>query len=233
MQLMEKKRYDGAVSGGRVFSLTGVLALVAGAVPALAAAATELDGALERIYREHDLQTVLPNVDIEAVAPPAGFAAPGFLWPLVAVVVVVLLAAWLATVNWERLRERRGGRSRVVAANDGGSVRARDDLAAADALAGQGWYAGAIHALLVGVLRGLADAQRWPAAATPREIAAKHMPAEDLRMLVSAAEWAHFAGRPASEADYLACRARALRLSSGAGSTPPRARPPSPSVAAD
>ena len=213
--------------------MMGALALVAGVVPALAAAATDLDGALERIYREYDLQAVLPDVDVEAVAPPAGFAAPGFLWPVLAVVVVVLLAAWLATVNWERLRERRRGRSRVVAANDGGPVRARDDLADADALAGQGRYAGAIHALLVGVLRGLADAQRWPAAATAREIAARHMPAEDLRMLVSAAEWAHFAGRPASEADYLACRARAVRLCSGAGSMPPRARPSSASVAAN
>ena len=210
--------------------LVGALALVAGVAPA--AAGTNLDGALERIYREHDLQTVLPSVDV-ATAEPAGFAAPPFLWPLAAVVVVVLLAAWLATVNWERLRERRGGHARVVAANDGDSVRARNDLAAADALAAQGWYAGAIHALLVGVLRGLADAQRWPAAATAREIAARHMPAEDLRTLVSAAELAHFAGRPASEADYLACRARAVRLSSGAGSMPPRARPSSASVAAN
>ena len=219
------------MSGARVFLLAGALAVVAGAVPALAAAGTELGETLEQIYEEHDLQTVLPSVDVEPVKP-TGFASPALLWPLVGIVVAVLLAAWLVTVDWERLREMRRGRSRGDAGDDEGSARAQDELAAADALAGQGWYAGAIHALLVGVLRGLADARRWPAAATPREIAATHMPTEDLRMLVSAAEWAHFAGRPASEADYLACRARALRLRSTAAAMP-NAQRPAPNAPAD
>lgn len=201
---------------GRVLSPTGALALVAGVVPALAAGGTELEATLEQIYREHDLQTVLPLVDAQS-AEPAGFSAVPFLWPIVGIVVAVLLVGWLATViDWERLREKRLGRPRDAAANNEGAVQEHDDLGAADALAGQGRYAGAIHELLLGVLRGLADAKQWPAAATPREIAATHIPVEDLRVLVTAAELAHFAGRPASEADYLACRARALRLRSGA-----------------
>lgn len=212
------------MSGVRVV-LPAALVFVLGVASALARA-EDLGAALDRIYEEHDLQTVLPSLDDEPVKP-TGFASPAFLWPLVGIVVAVLLVAWLVTVDWERLREMRRGRSRVDAGEDEGSRRAENELAAADALAGQGWYAGAIHALLVGVLRGLADARRWPPAATPREIAATHMPTEDLRMLVSAAEWAHFAGRPASEADYLTCRARALRLRSKAVAMPPRAPRPS------
>lgn len=161
------------------------------------------------------MQTVLPLVDVET-EKPAGFSAIPLLWPLVGIVLVVLLAAWLAiVVDWERLREKRLGRPRASAAKQEGAVREQDALDAADALAGQGRYAHAIHELLLGVLRGSAAAERWPAAATPREIAATHMPAEDLRLLVTAAELAHFAGRPASETDYLACRAQALRLRSG------------------
>lgn len=205
------------MSGVRVV-LPAALVFVLG-VAAVLARAEDLGAALDRIYEEHDLQTVLPSVDVEP-AKPIGFASPGILWPLVGIVVAVLLAAWLVTVDWERLREMRRGRSRADAGDGEGSRRAQDELAAADALARQGWYAGAIHALLVGVLRGLADARRWPPAATPREIAATHMPTEDLRMLVLAAELAHFAGRPASEADYLACRARALRLRSKAVAMP-------------
>ena len=210
------------MSGVRVV-LPAALVFVLGVASALARA-EDLGAALDRIYEEHDLQTVLPSVDVEPVKP-TGFASPAFLWPLVGIVVAVLLAAWLVTVDWERLREMRRGGSRGDAGDDEGSPGDQNGLAAADALARQGWYAGAIHALLVGVLRGLADARRWPAAATPREIAATHMPTEDLRMLVSAAEWAHFAGRPASEADYLACRARALRLRSKAAAMPNAQRP--------
>ena len=217
------------MSGVRVV-LPAALVFVLGVASALARA-EDLGAALDRIYEEHDLQTVLPSLDDEPVKP-TGFASPAFLWPLVGIVVAVLLVAWLVTVDWERLREMRRGRPRGDAGDDEGSVRAENELAAADALAGQGWYAGAIHALLVGVLRGLADARRWPPAATPREIAATHMPTEDLRMLVLAAEMAHFAGRPASEADYLTCRARALRLRSKAVTIPPRPQRPAPNAPA-
>ena len=189
-------------------------AFAAGVLFSLAAGATSVDETLERIYLEHQLQGTLPSVDVE-VAPPVVAGAGWPLWLPLAVVAAVLLTAWLATVDWARLRERRQGRADTVAARTSAN-NDQDGLDAADAHAREGRYGAAIHALLLGVLRGLADVQRWPAAATAREIASKHLPTEDLRLLVSAAELAHFAGRPASEADYLACRARARRLRQGA-----------------
>lgn len=185
-------------------------ALAAGVLFSLAAGATSVDETLERIYLEHQLQGTLPSVDVETIAPPVA-GAGWLLWLPLAVVAAVLLTAWLATVDWARLREQRRGRADTVAARTSANS-GQDGLDAADAHAREGRYGVAIHALLLGVLRGLADVQRWPAAATAREIASKHLPTEDLRLLVSAAELAHFAGRAASEADYLACRARAHRL---------------------
>lgn len=186
-------------------------ALAAGVLFSLAARATSVNETLEHIYLEHQLQGTLPSVDVETAAPPVVAGAGWLLWLPLAVVVVVLLTAWLATVDWARLRERRRGRADTVAARTSANS-GQDGLDAADAHAREGRYGAAIHALLLGVLRGLADVQRWPAAATAREIASTHLPTEDLRLLVSAAELAHFAGRPASEADYLACRERARRL---------------------
>lgn len=202
------------MSASRVLLAIKVPALAAGVVFALAAGAANGGTTLDRIYREHNLQATLPTlptVDVETLAPPVVAGAPWLLWLLLASIVVVLLTAWLATVDWARLREWRRPRAHVVAAAAGGNGD-RSGLDAADAYAREGRYGPAIHALLLGVLRGLADVQRWPVAATAREIASKHLPTEDLRLLVSAAELAHFAGQPASEAEYLACRARALRL---------------------
>lgn len=199
------------MSASRVLLAIKVPALAAGVVFALAAGAASGGTTLDRVYREHNLQATLPTADSATLAPPVVAGAPWLLWLLLAGVVAVLLTAWLATVDWARLREWCRPRAHVVAAATGGNG-GRSGLDAADAYAREGRYGPAIHALLLGVLRGLADVQRWPVAATAREIAAKHLPTEDLRLLVSAAELAHFAGQPASEAEYLACRARALRL---------------------
>lgn len=210
--------YDGGVSASRVPLTVKVPALAAGGAASLAAEAAGAETALDRIYQDHNLQTTLPIVDVATLTSPGVTGAPWLLWLLLAGVVAVLLSTWLGTVDWTRLRERRRPRTDTVAAAAGGN-RDQSGLDTADAYAREGRYGAAIHALLLDVLRTLADAKRWPAAATAREIAAKHLPMEDLRLLVSAAELAHFGGRPASEAEYLDCRGRALRLRESASPT--------------
>ena len=219
--------YDCGVSGKRILAVAAGLALLVGVPPSQSAGAMDTAQALDRIYSEHDLQTAMPIKELPPPGKSRRFAgAPWLLAALLATAACVVLAAWLAQVDWERLRERRRTRTATVAARDGNPVARREWFAAADALARQGHHGRAIHALLVGVLNALSNATPWPAAATPREIASKHVTAADLRMLVAAAELAHFAGRPASEADYLACRAGALRLhrSPDAAASQPSAR---------
>lgn len=208
--------YDGVVSKKRTLAVAAGLAFFAGVAPWLSAGATDAAQSLDRIYQELDLQTTMPTAE---PAPPAGVRVFGgvrwLLATLLATGVCVVLAAWLVNRDWERARERRRGRAATVAADAAKPVAGREWFAAADALARQGEHARAIHALLIGVLNALSNATSWPTAATPREIANKHVTADDLRMLVAAAELAHFAGRPAAESDYLACRAGALRLRPG------------------
>lgn len=210
--------YDGVVSGKRTLAIAARLAFVAGVLLSLAAGATDTAQTLDRVYLEHELQTAMPAKEPAQPGKLRIFGgAPWLLAGLLATGACVVLAAWLANRDWEQLRERRRRRAATGAAEDARPVAGSEWFAAADALARQGHHARAIHTLLIGVLNALSNATPWPAAATPREIASKHVTVADLRMLVVAAELAHFAGRPASEADYLACRAGALRLRSAGG----------------
>ena len=182
---------------------------------------------LDRVYSEHNLQTELPITERPLAEPPVAFrGAPWLLAVLLAVGLIVLLAAWAASVDWQRLRERKLVRGRQGRAAGGALGDGHDWLGVADACARQGRYAEAIHALLLGALGVLAPNLRVPAAATPREIAATHLKVPDLLTLVSAAELAHFGGRAASEAEYRACRAQALRLGRGLAQQPRRAESP-------
>lgn len=205
-----------------------VLAAVAGlAITAWAANAADMAETLDRVYSEHNLQTELPITERPLAEPPVAFrGAPWLLAVLLAVGLIVLLGAWAASVDWQRLRERKLARGGLGRAAGGALGDGHDWLGVADARARQGRYAEAIHALLLGALGVLAPNLRVPAAATPREIAATHLKVPDLLTLVSAAELAHFGGRAASEAEYRACRAQALRLRRGLAQQPRRAESP-------
>ena len=97
------------------------------------------------------------------------------------------------------------------------------DFAMADALAEAGAWSKAIHALLLAAVLRLPDrlGNAFPASWTGRELLSRvpmpDDPADDLAYLVRASETAHFAGRPASEADYALCRERYRRFLTWAG----------------
>lgn len=218
MAIAVYERYDCGVKGTELCRV----AVVAGAAfAAVSAGAADLSETLDRIYQEHNVQTELPRTEPPPSDATVAFrGAPWLLAVLIAVVLAALLAAWAASVDWERLRERKRARQRTGPADGGGGADGQDWLGHADACARQGRHAEAIHALLLGALGALTPTQRWSPAATPREIAAAHLRVPDLLTLVSAAELAHFGGRPASADEYSACRARAVRLRHGMAEQP-------------
>ena len=203
------------------------------------AAASELADTLADIYVDHDVQSELPAPSREPTSTEFQGAmlfqgAPRIAYAVLCAIAIVLLAAWLARTDLKGLLARararrltgllaaqiprllaraRARRRRPAMNEDAATHETPDRFATADVLARQGRYAEAVHALLLGALAILsADARRWPTAATGREIAAHHVRAADLGVLVEVAERAHFGGRPASAAEYRACRERATRL---------------------
>jgi hypothetical protein len=143
-----------------------------------------------------------------------------FLWTVIALAAAALL--WLV---WQRIRtgEWRLPRRRNAAAADAGAMEepswapeaapARAWLSEADALAGQGLYAEAVHHLL---FRSVEDiAKRRPRvvrpALTSRELAAAEAvppPARDLfARIARLVERSLFGGRAVDEGDWSAARA--------------------------
>ena len=170
---------------------------------------------LEGIYAEHNLQPTLPVHEAPSRSSDEPVRWSGMPWLLPALGLIVVIA-WLARVDFRRLAERLSKARRASAGAGGAGAapsRRRDPFHNGDELARQGRYAEAIHALLLGVLAAVGNgARRWPAAATAREIATKHVRSEDLEALVAAAEVAHFGGRAASAQDYAVCRSQAGRV---------------------
>lgn len=168
---------------------------------------------LEGIYAEHNLQSTLPVYEAPSSDEPVRWSGMPWLLPALGLVAVI---AWLACVNFRRLAERFSKARRASVGADAAATapkRRRDPFHDGDELARQGRYAEAIHALLLGVFAAVGNgARRWPAAATAREIATKHIRSEDLEALVAAAEVAHFGGRAASARDYAVCRSQAERV---------------------
>ena len=193
-------------------------------------AGDELAEALERVYLEAEYQRELPEAPeheipawlrwlFEFLNRLEGLSALGqvIVWTAL-VLVVLVLVFFLANANYGSLRERLRGRLRRPGQNgDAPSTPAALEnwLRRADSLARKRQYAAAIHTLLLGVLGWMraSQVQEWPPAATAREILARHSGArEPLEFLVRNAELAHFGGWGGSNADYLACRARATEL---------------------
>ena len=187
----------------------------------------ELSEALRRIYLENDFQQELPEV-VEPEIPGwltwlfellrglDGLSGVGRLLMWLALSALLLLFVyWLATMDVGRISERLRERFRPQAVGDGPPSAQgvqTDWLESADSLAGEGRYAAAIHALLLGVLgwMRISKSYDWPPAATAREILYLHSgPRAPLEHLVRSAELAHFGGWVGTESDYLACRAHA------------------------
>jgi hypothetical protein len=135
----------------------------------------------------------------------------GKLGTFLAWTALAVLAATLVT--W--LVRRLAGWNRDAPIGEGAAAsRAAPEIpvAGAEALAGQGRFGEAIHALLLETLQALSRAERLPRSYTSREVLARvPLPAgarAALEGLVGAVEVSWFGGDVPGEADYRGCLAR-------------------------
>jgi len=196
--------------------------LAAGAAPT---AAGEVRRRVERILDVPGYQTTMP----EAEAPAAPAAPPRIPTALVEALGLLVLGAaaaggvaLLVFLSWDLLR-RRGRRPTVAAAGAAAPPPPRaagDALPDAEALARDGRFGEAVHALLLHAFAGLARRRGapLPAGLTSREaMRASSLDAGShgaLAELVAAVERFVFAGRPLAADDWQRCRAAYERLGS-------------------
>jgi hypothetical protein len=126
------------------------------------------------------------------------------LWGALAVL-TFLAVAWLVRRLVPAARD-------VEVAEPGGAAAVEIPIASAEALAAEGRWAEAIHALLLETLAALSRAARLAPSLTSREIVARVPlpdPARDaLSGLVLAVEVSRFGGAAAAEDDYRTCLGR-------------------------
>lgn len=169
----------------------------------------ELRSRAEAVLAAGDYQTALPRDP----TPPKPFDLP--LGPLELLVRILLYTALAVAVTlavaWLVRRLTAGARDvEVVEAAAGPPPEI--PIASAEALAAEGRWAEAIHALLLETLAALSRAARLAPSLTSREIVERVLlPARArsaLEGLVLAVEISRFGGAPAAEPDYRACLSR-------------------------
>lgn len=191
--------------------LAGLVAALLASSPATPAGAIAPERIRDRaaeVLRAGDHQRALPETPKPAGSLPLDWAAlllRILVWAAVAVV-VFLAAAWLAQALRGRARDPEGAPDRV------GPAPVPIPIASAEALAADGRYAEAIHALLLETLEALSRAARLAPSLTSREIVARVPLAPPARAalagLVAAVEVSRFGGAEAGADDYRACLER-------------------------
>lgn len=180
----------------------------AAASPFAAPEADEIRRRASEILGSGDYQTELPRVPV-----PFTFDLP--LGPLEILLRILLwgalaVFAFLA-VSW-LVRRLAGSERDVEVAAGGAPIPVAIPIASAEALASQGRWAEAIHALLLETLEALSRAARLAPSLTSREIVERvPLPVrarEALSGLVLAVELSRFGGAAAEESDYRACLGR-------------------------
>jgi len=178
----------------------GALLLAASLSPA------ELRARAEAVLAAGDYQTALPRDP----TPPKAFQLPlGPLELLLRILLWTALAVFaILAVSW-LVRRLTGGARDVELAEPGAPAPALIRIESAEALAAEGRWAEAIHALLLETLEALSRAARLTPSLTSREIVERvPLPArarDALEGLVLAVEVSRFGGAPAAEPEYRAC----------------------------
>lgn len=188
------------------------MALLSGLGPLLASATlspAELRARAEAVLAAGDYQSALPK----GPTPPRQLHLPLgplelllriLLWTALAVL-VVLAVSWL-------VRRLSAGARDVELAETGAPAPVAIRIESAEALAAEGRWAEAIHALLLETLEALSRAARLAPSLTSREIVERvSLPTrarEALEGLVLAVEVSRFGGAPAAEPDYRDCLGR-------------------------
>lgn len=219
----------------RLPALFVLAALAASALPAGAAApapapAEEVRRRADRILTTPGYQTALPAAGETEEPPPRRALGPlaallvrALFWLTIAAAVVLVLY-----LLWDMLA--RGGRRRSPSAETDPPARAAPPgeldappLADPEALAREGRFGEAVHALLLAAFARLAEHRRAPLPPnlTSREVLAlgelDGEPRTALAELVAAVERFLFAGRPLGEADWKRCRRAFRELHADAG----------------
>jgi len=195
--------------------------------------------AARQVVERESLQAELP-VDAEARAPPmtTGSPPPGgrrstgsrppraeqgsvlgqaVLWTVAGLLVVGLIAVFLR----ERLGPTAPERTAGSPPQRPPSAPERAIVDAADALAAEGRFAEAVHALLLRTIQALSRHMPVARALTSREIEERaglpDAAREALGELVQAVELTRFGGRPATADDYARCVACFERIRAALG----------------
>lgn len=188
------------------------MSLPAGIAAALLSAAAgddEIARRAARVLAGGGYQTELPRhprapVDVHLPLGPLELLLRILVWGALGVL-AFLAIAWL-------VRRLAPGARDVELAEPAGAAPVEIPIASAEALAAQGRFAEAIHALLLETLQALSRAARLAPSLTSREIVARvplPAPARDaLSGLVLAVEVSRFGGADAAEPDYRACLGR-------------------------
>jgi hypothetical protein len=168
----------------------------------------EIRARAEAVLAAGKYQTSLPEPrapkPIDLPLGPIELLLRILFWTAV-VVVVVLAVSWL-------VRRLTGGVRDAEVAEPAAGAPPEIPIESAQALAAEGRWAEAIHALLLETLEALSRAARLAPSLTSREIVARiSLPSrarDALEGLVLAVEISRFGGEPAAEGDYRACLSR-------------------------
>ncbi|HET8538598.1 MAG TPA: hypothetical protein VFL83_01875 [Anaeromyxobacter sp.] len=181
---------------------------IAAALLPAAAADEEIRRRAAEVLRDGGYQTELPQraapLDLHLPLGPLELLVRILLWGAAAVV-AFLAIAWLVRRLAPAARD-------VEVAEPAGPAPVEIPIASAEALAAQGRWAEAIHALLLETLEALSRAARLAPSLTSREIVSRvplpERARDALSGLVLAVEVSRFGGAAAAEDDYRACLGR-------------------------
>jgi hypothetical protein len=184
------------------------LAGIAAALLPAASADEEIRRRAAEVLRDGGYQTALPRpekpVDFHLPLGPLELLLRILLWGALGVL-AFLAIAWLVRHLAPAARD-------AELAEPADAAPVEIPIASAEALAAEGRWAEAIHALLLETLEALSRAARLAPSLTSREIVDRvPLPGrarDALSGLVLAVELSRFGGSPAAEDDYRACLAR-------------------------
>jgi hypothetical protein len=216
MHRPEESGYDGRangfVRGGmRRIRLIALSAIAAAMGAYLVRAADDVQRLADLSIRRLDLQTDFPRVP-----EPASFRLQlpsEVLWVVILVALAILLYAFRDMIPIFNLGRRGAWTEAEGEFGEAGSRTPGLTLGQADDLAARGRFVDAMHTLLLQSLAYIRERlnEQFADSLTSREIlSSAQLPPEgrtSLRDIVSRVEWTYFGERPATRADYEACRA--------------------------
>jgi hypothetical protein len=199
--------------------IAAALLAAASPLPSLASAPSDIGVMAADTIRRLDLQRELPRTP-----EPILWHIPGGYVAIALGCAAILLLLWLVfngegniLADW-RIGRRRSWATAAAAAEAAASATP-GEAAAADALAGEGRFAEAMHLLLLQSLTAIRERreEHFADSLTSREILRQSRLSDQgaalLRDIVARVEWTYFGQHPAGRPDYEGCRTSFHELS--------------------